>query len=203
MLLSFFEEFMKSFKNILFVILFINILQAQAKKPVILIAYQSISGNTKAMAEAVYEGASSIEGVEVKLLKTKDAEREDILAADAVIVGSPVYNANITPAVQRFINKWPFKNSPMKNKIGAAFVTAGGISAGEELALMNILHSMLIYNMIVIGGPVWESAFGASAVTEEGPFAPKEDEKKLRSLFIKKGKALGKRTALLALKLNN
>jgi len=194
---------MKSFKIILFSILFINILQVQAKKPVILIAYQSISGNTKAMAEAVYEGASSIEGVKVKLSKTKEIEREDIIAADAIIVGSPVHNGNITPALQRFINKWPFKNAQMKDKIGAAFVTAGGISAGEELALMNILHSMLIYNMIVIGGPEWQSAFGASAVNEEGPFVQKDDDKKLEDLFINKGKALGKRTALLTLKLKN
>jgi len=194
---------MKSFKTILFSILFINILQVQAKKPVILIAYQSISGNTKAMAEAVYEGATSVEGVEVKLSKIKEIEREDILSADALILGSPVHNANITPAIQRFINRWPFKNSPMKDKIGAAFVTAGGISAGEELALMNILHSMLIYNMIVIGGPEWQSAFGASAVNEEGPFVQKDDDKKLEDLFINKGKALGKRTALLTLKLKN
>jgi NAD(P)H dehydrogenase (quinone) len=194
---------MKILKISILIFLVLNMLQAQSKKPVILIAYQSISGNTRLMAEAVAEGAQSIEGVEVRLSKVKDVKREDILAADAIIVGSPVHNANITPDVQRFINKWPFKNSPLKDKIGAAFVTAGGISAGEELAQMNILHSMLIYNMIVIGGPSWESAFGASAVVEEGPFASEGKDKKLHSLFIKKGKALGERAARLTLKLKN
>ncbi len=172
-----------------------------ADKPFVLIAYYSPGGHTKALAQAVLEGAESVEGVTVKLLEIKDVKQEDIVAADALIVGSPVYNANIAPAVQRFINSWPFKDQPMKDKIGAAFVTAGGISAGEELVQMNILHSMLIYGMIVAGGPEWKSAFGASAVTEEEPFNEIKGKGKINSHFKEKGKALGKRVAELTLKI--
>ena len=172
-----------------------------AEKPLILIVYHSPDGHTKAMAEAVFEGAESVSGVAVKLLKTKDVEKQDLLSAEAVIVGSPVYNANITPAEQRFINSWPF-DGRMKNKLGAAFVTAGGISAGEELVQMNILHSMLIYGMVVAGGPEWTSAFGASAVTEEKPFKQSKKDPKISPYFRKKGRALGKRIAELVLKMH-
>jgi multimeric flavodoxin WrbA len=50
------------------------------------------------------------------------------------------------------MNRWPFEGTPLKDKIGAAFVSAGGISAGEELTQLSILHSMLIFGMIVVGG---------------------------------------------------
>ncbi len=172
-----------------------------ADKPLVLIAYYSPGGHTKALAQAVLEGAESVEGVALKLLEIKDVKQRDIAAADALIVGSPVYNANIAPPVQRFINRWPFDGT-MKNKLGAAFVTAGGISAGEELVQMNILHSMLIYGMVVAGGPEWEMAFGASAVTEEEPFNENKGKGKINAHFKEKGKALGKRIAGLVLRLH-
>lgn len=161
--------------------------------PVVLITYYSQSGNTEKLAEAVAEGARSIEEVEVRLLPTDQVKGSDLLEASAIIVGSPVYNANVAPAVQEFINSWPFEGRPMKNKIGAAFSTGGGISIGEELVMLNILHSMLIYGMIVVGGEETEAAFGASAVTGEGPF----DGGELDEVFLKKGFGLGSRVAKL------
>lgn len=89
----------------------------------------------------------------------------------------------------------------MKDKIGAAFVTGGGISSGEELAQLNILHAMLIYNMIVVGGPTWAEAFGASAVTLEAPFTDTREEPWIDPRFLTKGEALGERVAELAARL--
>ena len=174
----------------------------------VLIVYYSVRGHTAAMAEAVAAGARSVPGVSVRLLPVDQATNEDVLAADAIILGSPVYNANVAPPIQRFINSWPFvepdssgKSGPLRDKLGAAFVTAGGISAGEELAQLNILHSMLIFNMIVVGGPSWYQAFGASGITGEEPFADKGREGAVHPSFLAKGKALGKRVAELAKRL--
>ena len=66
---------------------------------------------------------------------------------------------------------------------------------------MNILHSMLIYNMIVVGGPGWKSAFGASAVVDEKPFKNEKGTKKIKQLFISKARALGRRVSNLVIKL--
>lgn len=167
----------------------------------VLVVYHSETGSTELMARAVYEGASSVEGVKVQLLPSSEVSTEDLLSADAIIVGSPVYNANVTPEISRFIASWPFEDQPLKNKIGAAFVTAGGISAGEELVQMNILQSMLVFGMIVVGGPDWTQPFGASAITGETPFTdnPKDS---IAPQFEEKGRALGKRVAQLVLKLH-
>jgi len=164
-------------------------------KPLILIAYYSQSGNTRAMAQAVEEGAKSVSGVQVLLLPIEKVSNQELLEADAIVVGSPVYNANVAPEVQQFINSWPFEGRPLKNKLGAAFVTGGGISIGEELVQLNLLHSMLIQGMLVLGGAETEAAFGASAITGEVPF----QTGKVEEQFLVKGRGLGKRVAEMAL----
>jgi NAD(P)H dehydrogenase (quinone) len=160
-------------------------------KPLVLITYYSPSGSTKQLAEAIGEGARSVEGVEVVVLPIAEVTQQQLIDAQAILVGSPVYNGNIAPAVQEFINSWPFEGRPMKGKLGAAFVTGGGISIGEEGVMLDILRTMLIQGMIVLGGEEVEAAFGASAITGEGPFKGG----KLDPIFLKKGVGLGKRVA--------
>jgi NAD(P)H dehydrogenase (quinone) len=182
------------FSSLFFILFLVSgafVLKAQSK---VLVVYYSQTGHTKAMADAVARGARD---VSVTLKTVSEATIADVLSADAIIVGSPVYNSNVAPQVQEFINSWPFEGTPLRDKIGAAFVTGGGISAGEELVQLNILHSMLIFGMIVVGGPEWTSAFGASAITSEPPFESKGVDER----FLRKAEALGKRVADLAAKM--
>lgn len=166
-------------------------------QPTVLITYYSQSGHTKTMAQAVEEGAKSVSGVRVLLLSIDQVSTKELLEADAILVGSPVYNGNIAPAVQEFINSWPFEGRPMKDKLGAAFVTGGGISIGEEGVMLDILRSMLIQGMVVLGGEEVEAAFGASAITGEPPF----QKGKMEEQFLVKGRGLGKRVAEMAVSL--
>jgi NAD(P)H dehydrogenase (quinone) len=183
----------KFFKLSLALLLFSINTQAQN----ILITYYSKTAHTQSLAEEVAKGAASIPGVQVVLKKIDQTTTKDLLNADAIIVGSPVYNANISPEVVQFMSTWPFEGNPLKDKIGAAFVTAGGISAGEELAQVNILQSMLVFGMILVGGNDWTSAFGASAITNEGVFKTAQLDK----IFLQKGFSLGKRVATIAKKM--
>jgi NAD(P)H dehydrogenase (quinone) len=157
----------------------------------VLVTYYSVSGHTRAMADAVAAGARSVEGAVVALLPIDSTTTEHLLTADAVIVGSPVYNGNVAPEVLTFMNGWPFLGGEMRDKVGAAFVTAGGISAGEEAALLGILRAMLVQGMVVVGGSDWWSAFGASAVTEEEPFMPQDGT--VDPPFLAKARGLGRR----------
>ena len=166
----------------------------------ILIVYHSETGNTEKLAQAVAEGANQVYEVNVVLKPSNQTDEQDLLDADAIIVGSPVYNANVSPEISRFIASWPFDGEPLKDKIGAAFVTAGGVSAGEEIVQMNILQSMLIFGMIVVGGPEWTQAFGASAIVGEPPFEAVSPEE-IDEQFLDKGRALGKRVAELTLQI--
>ncbi len=163
----------------------------------ILVVYHSETGTTERLAQAVAEGATT-DGVNVLLKSVSEVREYDLLNSAAIIVGSPVYNANVSPQISAFIASWPFEGQPLKNKIGAAFVTAGGISAGEEIVQMNILQSMLIFGMIVVGGPDWTQPFGASAVTGEAPFNS-DSPNQIDEQFLEKGRALGKRVSDLVI----
>ncbi|KEO75580.1 flavodoxin family protein [Anditalea andensis] len=188
---------MKNTLKVLFVLILLSysqIIKGQST-PIVLVAYYSPTGKTQEMAEAVAKGAASKE-VEVILLDIKDITEAELLQADAIILGSPVYNANVAPPVLEFINVWPFEGRPFKNKVGAAFTTGGGFSIGEEIVMLNILQSMLIHGMVVIGGEETEAAFGASAITGEGDFLGKP----VHELFLKKAEGLGKRVAEWAIK---
>ena len=181
-------------------VLFPTMLPAQAK-PRVLVVYFSQTGYTQALAEAFANGARTVKGIETKLQTVAGTTNADLLAADAIIVGTPVYNANAAPEVVGFMSRWPFEGAPLKDKIGAAFVTGGGISAGEELVQLNLLHSMMIFGMIVVGGADWTSPFGASAITAEAPFDSLAGGKLVAKQFVHKGEALGKRVAELTLQL--
>ena len=177
---------------------FVGSLAAQCTTDV-LVTYYSLTGHTEAMARSVTVGAQSVEGASVTLLPIDSTSTAHLLEAEAVIVGSPVYNANVAPPVLEFMNHWPFLQGEMRDKLGAAFVTAGGFSAGEEAALAGILRAMLIQGMVVVGGPDWWSAFGASAFTEEEPFISTDGE--VAEQFLAKARGLGRRAATMAKRL--
>lgn len=69
----------------------------------VLIAYYSSQGHTRAMAEAVARGASAVPGAAVRLKAVADVAEKNLLDADAIIVGSPVYNANVSCSRRRRI----------------------------------------------------------------------------------------------------
>jgi len=155
----------------------------------VLVTYHSVSGNTEKMAQAVAEGAKAVSGTSVVLKRVSEVIGDDLLSADAVIVGSPVYVGNMSGEVKTFFDNWGRKfglgtaTGKMRNKVGAAFATGGSISSGKEVTMLTILVSMLSQQMIVIRG--------ASATT--GPDSPGIDAKE-----IAEARDLGKRVAEVA-----
>ncbi len=187
-------------KHLTLLLFFLSVISAMASQPTVLIVYHSETGNTRVMAEAVYNGAMKAGDVNVVLKTVDEVETGDLLEADAIIVGSPVYNANVTPQISAFISSWPFEGQPLRDKLGAAFVTAGGVSSGEEITQMNILQSMLIFGMIVVGGPDWSTPFGASGIRGDA-FFPHDEP--MHPGFLEKGSSLGLRVAETAKKMYN
>ena len=160
---------------------------------VVLIAYASRTGATEAMAAAVAQGASSVSGTRVVRKKVESITTEELLAADAIVVGTPVHNGGVSVEVKTFLDRWPF--GQLQNKVGAAFVAAGATSSGEELTMMNLIASMLIYRFVVVGGEVSEAAFGASAITVEGKLPAAQG--KADAAALGKARGLGARVASL------
>lgn len=169
-----------------------------AQKNTVLIAYHSVSGHTAKMAKSIQKGILESSDIKVILKPVSEVTQEELLDANAIVIGSPVYNANPSPEILSFIKSWPFEGQPLKNKLGAVFVTAGGLSSGEELVQSSLLHAMMVYGMIVLGGDDWKSSFGASGIHEEGRYQSTE----LDEYFLEKGFRLGKRVAEVLKKMN-
>ncbi|CAB9526967.1 fgfr1op N-terminal like [Seminavis robusta] len=184
----------------------------------------------KIMAQAIYEGCQSAASsdfalptnIQLKTVASATCTFQDVLAADAVILGSSVENANVHPAVQQWIDRqWDITRVDGSNaKLGAAFVTAGGITAGQESTLNNLLKTMMVFRMILVGGETWESSFGVAAITAQAPFMPYPENddsddvalfppscylppgQLVSPMFLDQARRLGSRVANVAQKLN-
>lgn len=165
----------------------------------VLIVCDSATNHTWQLAESVAVGARSVPDTSVTLLRPQEATLEQLMSADAIIVGSPTHKGSPTPAILENLAVWPI-HGEFQNKIGAAFTSAGGIAAGLEDTLLAILRAMLTSQMIVEGGVDWRSAYGAYSVTNEFPFITGSDEK-YEADFLQIGYRLGKRVAELTHKI--
>jgi len=140
--------------------------------PKILIIYQSVTGNTAAMAEAVEEGVKKA-GVKVVRKKIEDTSVDDLLEPEGIIIGSPTYFAATTAEVKRLIDDSIKHYKNLEGKVGAAFVSAGGIGGGGETAILDILRAFLVHGMIVPGF-VSGGHYGPLSIE-----SPDEDRKKV------------------------
>lgn len=101
----------------------------------VLVVYHSGTGNTKAMAEAVAEGAKEVAGVEVILKEAEQASVDDLIDADAIAFGSPTYFSYMAGALKALFDKAYLSRSEIAGKPFAAFTSGGG---GEARSLQSI-----------------------------------------------------------------
>ncbi len=85
------------------------------------------------MAEAVAEGASKVQEVEVELKRRVDPE--ELAGYDAIVVGAPTYNHRTPLIVDRFLEEVAVKKVDLKGKLGAAFGSYGWSGEAPRLVL--------------------------------------------------------------------
>ena len=98
--------------------------------PKLLILYDSQTGNTERMAEAVAEGARTVSGVEVEMKYY--ARPEELAEADALIFGSPTYYHEITLPIKQMLEEAAKADIKLQDKIGAAFGSYGWSGEAPE-----------------------------------------------------------------------
>ncbi|MBL9135736.1 MAG: NAD(P)H-dependent oxidoreductase [Verrucomicrobiales bacterium] len=177
--------------------------ETEASRPTqVLVAYDSLSGHTEKAAAAVVEGARQLTGVQVTLKRVEAVVREDLEAADGLVLGCPTYYGTMPGRMKTVIDDWSWKMKvDLTDKVGGAFATGGGQTGGKEFTVISLLMFMVNNRMVVAGplyrnektGSVWAEA-GATAMT--GPADPGVGEVELDS-----ARRLGHRVAELAVKL--
>lgn len=126
------------------------------------VVFFSGSGNTKALAEAVYAGAAKTADAELMEITGDMIEKgrfnnEEFLskldAADAIIFGSPTYMGMVSGQMKCFFDgtsqRW-FQGS-WNSKIAAGFTTSLGLSGDKQSTLSYMATFAFQHGMIWIG----------------------------------------------------
>ena len=117
-----------------------------------LVIYYSRSGNTKQMAKAVAEGMNEAK-LPTRCKSVDEVKVDDLLEADAIVVGSPTYYGCVAAPIVELFNESVSKHGKLDGKIGAAFSSSANIGGGNETTIMSIINMLLIHGMIVQGDP--------------------------------------------------
>lgn len=188
--------------------------------PTVSIVYFSQSGTTALLAEAVAEGARSIEGTEVNLVRItgdqiiegrwqNDEALARLSASDAIVFGSPTFLGNVAAQFKAFMDAtggiWYTRG--WKDKLAGGFSVSGSPS-GDKL---NTLYALAAF--AAQHGMTWVSqealpdkSGAADALNRAGSFIgvtaqntnPPNAPASLHAGDLLTGKAYGRRIADLA-----
>jgi NAD(P)H dehydrogenase (quinone) len=155
------------------------------------IVYDGEPGGPMArMAQAVAVGAGSVPETEVVLHTVGQASVDDLVAADAIVLGSANWHG-LTAEMKGLLDKTGliWEQGKLVGKVGGAFTSGWSRAGGNEMTLLTLLHPMLAHGMIIVGLP-WSRRMVKSG-SYYGPIAvggPNEDD-------LAQARALGRRVA--------
>jgi len=128
----------------------------------ILVVYDSRTGNTEKMAHAVADGVRGAE-LEPVVRKVDEANVDELLQVQGLILGSPVYYGLPTAKIKAFIDESVKFHGKLEGMVGGAFCSAGGTHTGCETTIMALLEALMIHGMIVQGTSS-KNHYGAASV---------------------------------------
>ena len=111
--------------------------------PKVLIMYDSNTGNTEKLAQAVEKGINQISGVTIVLKRTEAVKTQDVLDADGYAIGSPSHFSIMSGKVLSLLTRLYSLRHKMAGKPMAVFTTGTG---GQVVALENIDRIIGVFN---------------------------------------------------------
>jgi len=168
----------------------------------VLVVYYSASNHTRLLAEAIGRGAGEATGTNVRVQPTNRTSQLDLLRADAVVIGSPVYFGSQAAAMSSWIEQtWTpmWQTGNLSGKLGAAFATGGGLAQGLEHVLAELVRRLVHFKMHVVYpdqtfGSGYHS-YGAIAVTATEPWSDGGGPASVAKVFLDAGTDLGRTVA--------
>lgn len=137
----------------------------------ILVLYYSMYGHIETLANAVVEGAQSVDGVEVTLKRVPETMTAEALAAagaktdqtaavaapgeiadyDAIIFGSPTRFGNMAGQMRTFLDQTGglWANGKLVNKLGSVF-TSSATGAGNETTITSFWNTLAHHGMLIV-----------------------------------------------------
>lgn len=148
----------------------------------VLVIFYSMYGHVWQLAQAVAEGASEVDGVEVELLQVEElvpekvlqesgasaarkafahipvAKPEDLERADAVVFGTPTRFGMMCAQMRQFLDRTGplWAKGALVGKVGSVFTSTASQHGGQETTLTSFHATLLHHGMIVVGVPYSE-----------------------------------------------
>lgn len=146
------------------------------------VVFYSMYGHVYRMAEAVAEGARSVEGCEVQLLQVPElipdealeqsgakaaraafahipvASPHQLAEADGIIFGTPTRFGNMTAQMRNFLDQTGglWVKGALVGKVGSVFASTGTQHGGQETTITSFHTTLFHHGMIVVGVPYAE-----------------------------------------------
>jgi len=111
--------------------------------PKVLIIYDSNTGNTERIAQAVAKGIKQISGVTVAMKRTETVNLQDIIDADGYAIGSPSHFSIMSGKILTLLTNLYSIRDKIAGKPMAVFTTGTG---AQVIALENIDRIIGVFN---------------------------------------------------------
>jgi NAD(P)H dehydrogenase (quinone) len=140
----------------------------------LLVLYYSMYGHVEAMAQAVADGARSVEAVKVTLKRVPELMSDEVARAagakmnqsvpiaspkelsdyDAFIFGTPTRFGNMTAQMRNFFDQTGslWVNGALVGKVASVF-TSTGTGGGNESTILTFIPTLLHHGLIYVGLP--------------------------------------------------
>ncbi len=159
----------------------------------VLVLYYSMYGHIETLAEAVAEGARSVEGVDVTVKRVPDLVPEDVARQarakldqaapialveelpnyDAIIFGTPTRFGNMCAQMRNFLDQTGrlWANGSLIGKVGSVFTSTGTQHGGQETTITSFHITLLHHGMIIVGCPYsCQELMNMSEITGGSPY---------------------------------
>ena len=159
----------------------------------VLVLYHSTYGHVEKMAEAVAEGARSVDGVQVDIRRVPEtvpeelarksgyrldqpapvAAIDDLPAYDAIIIGCGTRFGRMASQMAAFLDQagglWA--KGALNGKVGSAFTSTATQHGGQEMTLFSLITNMLHFGLAVVGLPYsWAGQMTLDEITGGSPY---------------------------------
>jgi NAD(P)H dehydrogenase (quinone) len=145
----------------------------------VLIVYYSMYGHVHHMAEAVAEGAKSVENTAVEMRRVPETLPQEVLekmgateaqkafanipictvdelvSADAIIFGTPTRFGNMCGQMRQFLDATGqlWAKGALVGKVGSVFASSATQHGGQESTILSFHITLLHHGMVVVGLP--------------------------------------------------
>jgi NAD(P)H dehydrogenase (quinone) len=141
----------------------------------VLVLYYSTYGHVETMAEAIAEGARSVDGTEVTIKRVPELMPEDVARKagakldqpapiarpeeladyDAVIFGTPTRYGNMAAQMRNFLDQTGalWASGALIGKVGSVFASTATQHGGQETTLISFHITLLHLGFVLVGLP--------------------------------------------------